>query len=59
MIGSIGYINGQAYMQVNAEGTLEKLPQMKAMAELWLFTRAVFKTPTIGWVRDYVRRHKR
>lgn len=59
MIGQIVFIDGSAYMQVNDHGTLEGLPEMRALPTLWLYLVTRSRPKTIGWIRDYVQRHRR
>jgi len=59
VIGQIKYMGGNPYMEVNNKGTLERLAAMRALAEIWLCIRTQFRPTTIGWIRDYVRKHHR
>jgi len=52
-------MGGNPYMEVNNKGTLERLAAMRALAEIWLCIRTQFRPTTIGWIRDYVRKHHR
>jgi len=55
MVGTIAYIGKTAFMVVNDQGTLERLPQMRWYRELWLYVISRFKTMTIDEIRSYVK----
>jgi hypothetical protein len=60
MIGEVHVVGNTVYLQVNANGTLERLPEMSWYRVLWLYLLNRFgRVKTIGEVRDYVRRKRR
>ncbi len=42
MVGQIRYVNGEAYVQVNEFGTLEKLPAIRWYKQIYLHLLSYF-----------------
>ena len=57
MIGEVTIVRNTAYLQVNDQGTIERLPQIKWLARIWLYASTRFRKWSIGEVREYARRH--